>query len=368
MKPDYAVPPGAFVREFIDASITSENSLRETLGLDERGLAQLLDGELPIDQQLANKLEIATSTSAKGWLKLEDFYRSELERLGVENAASLANPLHETGVAKYLRDAGAITATRRQPEELTNQFLTFLGCADIAEFRSRTDELLRSGPQRVAALKVGAGYQLDDYRVMAWLQVGRQAFDQRAEQLGKYSEQILRSQIPIIRELCREPSDDLPLRIEQALQPAGVGFVFVPPPRSLSLFGMTRWLETGNPLIQLTGIYLDDGHFIHALFHELGHVLDHPNRDFYDTAKNQSSHEEKVANNFAYSTLLGCDGLNSLEGIKTRSDVLRKSDELGVSPGLIVMYQRRRKQIERNRLHDLFVKMPKPDIRGFLKS
>lgn len=366
MKPDYAVPPGTYLKEYLDDGDLNRYDLTRGLGLDDDKIDCLLSGEIEIDEPMAGALEELTGAPQSSWLRLEEFYRSELARIEQETEEKqLVIDLHAAKLDKYLRDMGLINATMRNPAAMRHEFLDLHNCEDLREFELTSEQLLRTGTERVAALKVGAKYELDDLRVMTWLEVGHRLHQKNSPHFPDYDVAALESVIPSLRVACRYPNDTLPIRVSQILAKAGVGFVCVPPPPKLSLFGMTRWLQTGNPLIQLTGMYRDAGHFTHALFHELGHVLDHPNRDFYDSPKTQNR-EERVANKFAYQTLLGPNGLTALDGVRTQDQVVAKAQELSVAPGLIVMYLRRRKQIRHSELHSLCIKLPKPDIRDLL--
>lgn len=367
MKPDYAVAPGTYLKEYLDDGDISRYDLTRALGLDDDKLDDLLGGEIKIDAPMARSLEDLTGAPQSSWLRLEEFYRSELARLEKEaEEKQLVVDLHAAKLDKYLRGMGLINATMRNPAAMRREFLDLHNCQDVREFELISEQLLRTGTERVAALKVGAKYELDDLRVMTWLEVGHRLHQKKSLPLPDYDVTALESMIPTLREACLYPDESLPHKVSTILAKAGVGFVYVPPPPKLSLFGMTRWLQTGNPLIQLTGMFRDAGHFTHALFHELGHVLDHPNRDFYDSTKVQNR-EERVANKFAHQTLLGPDGLTALDGLRTQDQVVAKARELSVSPGLIVMYLRRRRQIEHNQLHGLCVKLPKPDIRDLFE-
>jgi HTH-type transcriptional regulator/antitoxin HigA len=84
MKPDYATPPGTYLKEYLDDGSLNIYDLKHKLGFNNDELHRLLSGETQIDERIATSLEDITETPKFGWLKLESFYRAELARLDKE--------------------------------------------------------------------------------------------------------------------------------------------------------------------------------------------------------------------------------------------------------------------------------------------
>lgn len=81
--PDYAVPPGEFLQEFIDDGVLSRDEVMEALKLTETDLAKLLDGRRLVDEDLAVELQYLTGIPAGTWLKYQEVYSQDLVRLSV---------------------------------------------------------------------------------------------------------------------------------------------------------------------------------------------------------------------------------------------------------------------------------------------
>lgn len=84
MKPDYAVPPGIYLKEYLDDGSLNIHDFKCKLGFNDDELDRLLNGGMRIDEQIATSLEDLTETPKFGWLKLESFYRAELARFNKE--------------------------------------------------------------------------------------------------------------------------------------------------------------------------------------------------------------------------------------------------------------------------------------------
>lgn len=74
-EPDYAVPPGATIQEFLETSSMSHEEFSSRLGINEEHLERLISGEAWIDSGLAERLGGLTGIPTKMWHLLEQDYR-----------------------------------------------------------------------------------------------------------------------------------------------------------------------------------------------------------------------------------------------------------------------------------------------------
>ena len=79
--PDYAVPPGATLKESMEFLGLTERELAERTGITAQTLNGIFDGEEPITGETANKLELVTGTPAALWNNLEAQYRMQLSKI-----------------------------------------------------------------------------------------------------------------------------------------------------------------------------------------------------------------------------------------------------------------------------------------------
>lgn len=73
-----AIPPGFTIKEQISLLGINEQELSIRLNLTHNEVIQLLEGDFPINQELANKLEKITNIPESFWLNLESNYRNKL--------------------------------------------------------------------------------------------------------------------------------------------------------------------------------------------------------------------------------------------------------------------------------------------------
>jgi HTH-type transcriptional regulator/antitoxin HigA len=74
--PDWVSPPGDTIRDLQECKGVSDQALALALQLDEPALQDLLDGRLPIDSALAERLASAVGGTKDFWLRREGNYRS----------------------------------------------------------------------------------------------------------------------------------------------------------------------------------------------------------------------------------------------------------------------------------------------------
>src|SRR5277367_4390457 len=87
--PDYAVPPGATLKETIDTKGLSQSDLAVRTGLAEKTISQIVNGIAPITFETAEKLELVLGIPARFWNRREASYRESLSR--IEESKRLAS-------------------------------------------------------------------------------------------------------------------------------------------------------------------------------------------------------------------------------------------------------------------------------------
>ncbi|HVA51709.1 MAG TPA: helix-turn-helix transcriptional regulator [Pirellulales bacterium] len=74
--PDYAVPPGATLKETLETKGISQAELSLRTGLAEKTISQIINGVAPITYNTAEKLELALGVPARFWINRELVYRA----------------------------------------------------------------------------------------------------------------------------------------------------------------------------------------------------------------------------------------------------------------------------------------------------
>ena len=80
-QPDYAVPPGATLKETLEAKGLSQADLAVRSGMAEKTISQIVNGIAPISCETAEKLELVLGIPASFWNASERTYRQMLVKV-----------------------------------------------------------------------------------------------------------------------------------------------------------------------------------------------------------------------------------------------------------------------------------------------
>jgi HTH-type transcriptional regulator/antitoxin HigA len=161
--------------------------------------------------------------------------------------------------------------------------------------------------------------------------------------LSSWDSDVLSDQIQHLRGLSRlaDPAEFLP-QIRARLAAAGVAFVVLRPLEGMRVSGVSFWGIDRTPIVALTARHLTDDHLWFTLFHEIGHLLLHPEGEvFVDEFEivTDASLLEEEANTFAAETLLpfGTSDIGTTRANgPTLREVARFSSRHALAPGIVV--------------------------------
>ena len=78
---NYAVAPGEWLQEWLEDRTMSWDQAASLLGRSRKEIDDIVSGKTPITSELAEELANLTNMPAKSWLRIEEMYRSDVERL-----------------------------------------------------------------------------------------------------------------------------------------------------------------------------------------------------------------------------------------------------------------------------------------------
>lgn len=84
--PDYAVPTGEFISEWLDENAMSQAELARRLGVSRKHVSKLIDGSAPLSHEVGHDLALVTGIAARIWMNQEALYREDLERIRAESS------------------------------------------------------------------------------------------------------------------------------------------------------------------------------------------------------------------------------------------------------------------------------------------
>ena len=81
-----ATPPGATIKEQLDDRGMSQKELASCMAVSDEYVNHLINGEVQLTPDIANRLEIVLGIPASFWNNLEAIYREKLIKIAAENA------------------------------------------------------------------------------------------------------------------------------------------------------------------------------------------------------------------------------------------------------------------------------------------
>src|SRR3990167_8992337 len=125
--PDFAVHPGETLREELETAHVSQVELAQRIGISEKHISQIINGESSITPDMAIKLERSLGVEAEFWANLQKNYDVTVAR--IESEQKLSKEVEE---AKKFNCYGELVAlgcvkNSRNLREKAENLLSFFG-------------------------------------------------------------------------------------------------------------------------------------------------------------------------------------------------------------------------------------------------
>lgn len=329
-EPDYCDPPGDTLNEFISTSGMSQAEIARRTDFSIKHINQVCQGLAPISADAAIRLARVTGISANTWLSLEAGYRIFASIRDEDNELAEQVGWLDYFPLQELKRRGWIQP-QLEGTSLLRAMLHFFQVASPAAWG------------RVWATPTA--YRVDRKRepnygaLSSWIRIG----ELRASRhdLPHYDRETLKESIPELRALTRveSPIEWAP-RLQEIFGRAGVHFIIEKEISGARVSGVVRWLQDGNPMIQLSLRYSWADIFWFTLFHEIGHLLLHDSKRLTLVDDMESSQRDGVleseADGFASRTLIPSSREPELTQLATYGDVIEFSRRIEIHPGIVV--------------------------------
>ncbi len=348
--PDYAVPPGATLREALDEKGLSQSDLAQRTGMAEKTISQIINGIAPITFDTAEKLEMVLGIPARFWNDHEQSYREALAKIeSRERLAADAEWLSSIPV-KILVERRFIESSENKGT-LVRNVLKFFGVSDVQSWNAtwltpcaqyRGHDVQKKHPGRVAA----------------WIRMGE--IEAERIQLPQYDARKFKAALSEIRKLTvlisTTPADVIVAEIKRLCSQAGVVALVIPEIQGASISGVAKWIKD-KPIIMVSLRYKSDDQFWFTLFHEAAHILLHGKKQMFIDDGQLSGEFEDDANAFARDILIPTQFTKEFAYLKSRIAIREFAARVGVSPGIVVGRLQRERILQPAFCNDLKVKL-----------
>jgi addiction module HigA family antidote len=327
--PDYAIHPGEYLEEVLEARAIKQRDLADRMGVQETYLSHLIKGKKPVGPDVALKLERVLGIRSSLWNNLNANFRLfEAQSKEKEVLSKKVDWVREFPLA-WMKKLGFIPNIR-SAQELIEPVLDFFGVSSPEvweDYYPKQAISYRKSDTFISKLKSSA----------AWLRAGE--IRAGGIETQPYNEKLFKKNLTIIRSLTTQSPDIFEPEMVRLCGEAGVALSFVPEPPGLHVFGATKWLNPNKALIVLSLRKKSDDQFWFSFFHEAGHILLHGKKDtFIDDNELPKSKQEDEANNFSREMLIPQAQYSSFtrRGSFYKQDIIRFASSQGIAPGIVV--------------------------------
>ena len=213
-----AVPPGMTIKEVLEDHHMTQKELAVRLGLSEKHISKLINGEVPLTQDVAIRLERVLDIEASFWNGLEAAYRESILKVEYENSIdeeiNFAKPF---GYAKLAR-LGIVPETKKAAEQVNNLQKFF----EVASLKNVDNEMVM--PLVYENIKDMEPAKKSAIYTLVQITKGQARF----VEVNPYDTELLRKFIPKIADLKSEPLASVKEPLKDMLGACGVIIVYLP--------------------------------------------------------------------------------------------------------------------------------------------
>jgi HTH-type transcriptional regulator / antitoxin HigA len=345
--PDWLSPPGETVRDIVSQGKMSMGDLAHALDASDDEIRELLDGRLPVSEELAGKLAASVGGTSAFWMRREKRYRTALDDL-LRSTEQGEGPrwLKTFPVADMVR-FGWLAGDASEAAKAT-ACLRFFGVDSVSAWEAAYADVLKS-----AVFRTSRSFESTPGAVAAWLRRGE--LESTVIRCAQWQPEKLEHSLTDLRRLTREidPEVFLP-RLRAVLSDCGVAFVVLRAPAGCRASGASKFLTDTKALMLISVRYLSDDQFWFSVFHEVGHLLKHPRRLFIDAPSMPSNREEEEASRFAEDTLVPAEHRPEMMKLPVNGRaVMRFARKIGIAPGIVVGQLQHAERFKRQQLNNL---------------
>ena len=213
-----AVPPGMTIKEVLEDHHMTQKELAARLGLSEKHISKLINGEVPLTQDVAIRLERVLDIEASFWNGLEVAYREAILKVEYENSIdeeiNFAKPF---GYAKLAR-LGIVPETKKAAEQVNNLQKFF----EVASLKNVANDMVM--PLVYENIKDMEPDKKSAIYTLVQITKGRARF----VEVNPYNAELLETFIPKIKDLSSEPLIGVKEPLKDMLAACGVIIVYLP--------------------------------------------------------------------------------------------------------------------------------------------
>lgn len=290
---EFIVPTGRIIKEYLDENSINQKELCARIGMSEKHISNLLNGNSRLTEEFALKLEkVLVGIPASYWLNYEAKYREVLARNEEEMKL---NQSDISEIAKKFRFNEVFNGLGLTLVEQAIEMLKLLKISDFGNFddtySNLTIEFMEDGGEK-EAIAVWLNLCESEIEIQnADIDLVKYERIELEKSLGKFKKLANNSNIELSISSCRKLCNKL-----------GIYLVECEAIKNSKVRGALTTYK-GHPAVYLSGRFRSHDHIWFAFIHEIGHLLKHYNKKdtiiTFENADSSANCKEIEANEFA---------------------------------------------------------------------
>ena len=283
-----ATPPGTTIKEQLEDRGMTQKDFAARMGMSEKHISQLINGDVRLTPETAEKLEMVFGIPARFWNNLEAIYQEKLIKAQAENEMDEEKEVCKKFPYRELEKEHWVPEAKTTEDKIVNLRKFF----EVARLKYLQDTEL----QKIACRKLGVT-EKSDFALIAWVQDAKR--EAREISVKPLNRKKLRDALPEIRRMTTQRPEVFCPRLREILSECGIALVFLPHISGSFLHGATFY-DGKKVVMGLTVRGKDADKFWFSLFHEISHVLE----SHIDKEQGADANDEKQADRMAADILI----------------------------------------------------------------
>ena len=334
-----ATPPGDTIKEQLEIRGMTQKEFAARMGMSEKHISNLINGEVHLVPDVAEKLELVLGVPARFWNKLEAIYQEKLAKVRNENEIEEEIEFAKRYPYNIIADWGMVPKTNKWSERATNLCKFF----EVSHLK-----LLQGGTLMPVICRKLSDTQKSTYITYTLAQYAK--IKAREIQTDPICLETLREKLSAIRTLTRREGLDFEAELADILKSCGVALVYLPNVPGSFLHGITFYDGNTDRIvlgITMRGKYAD--RFWFSLFHEIAHIL----KGHIHQEEGTSESDEKSADKAAAEILIPAAELKSFYQAAdySASAIEKFADSIDIGMDIVVGRLQNDKKIGQDRMN-----------------
>lgn len=343
----YAFHPGSYIEEIIDDLNITQKEYAEKLGITEKTLSKLVNGEIKLSKEVASKISKATGMSVQTWLNLQNKFDEEVLKIEEVKQFERDKEIMQAIDYSYFKKMGLVENKRASIEEKIKNLWKLFSISNLEYLTILPDGISYRNKKEIFDNKT-----IINSNIM--LQLGLNIANKK--DTPKYDKKKLEEFLDKIKRYTINPPEASELIKE--LSECGIVLVLLPHLKNAGINGAVKKLKSGSIMLLINDKGKTSDIFWFTLLHELSHIVNNE-YEINLLGSESESDNEKRADKFARDLLIDEESYKEFvnKGEFSEYSVVSFANSIKIHPGIVVGRLQNDKYINYYELSDLKQKM-----------